>query len=175
MLHRKTLAFAVALLAAGLSAGLTARADDKDKKAADGPLDDATFVKMAASDGMHEVVLNKLALTKSTNADIKKFAEQMVKDHTKANEDLKAAAKAAGVEVPAAIMEKHQKHIDMLSKSEHFDQDFAKHMVSDHEEAVALFTKASKELKNKDLKDFATKTLPTLQHHLEMAKKLPQK
>ena len=108
---------------------------------------------------------------------MKRFAETMIKDHTKANDELKTAAKAANIEVPAKLLEKHQKHVDTFTnyKGTDFDADYAKHQVMDHEEAVALFTRASKELKNKELKDFATKTLPTLQHHLEEAKKLSGK
>ena len=155
-----------------LVAGITsARADDKK------PLDDATFVKMAASGGMLEVELGKIAAAKAKNADVKKFGEHMVKDHSKANEELKAAAKAAGIEVPAKLTDKNQKTLDMFKdfKGDDFDRAYVKDMVKDHEEDVAMFTRASKELKNKDLKDFATKTLPTLKEHLEMIKKLDQK
>ncbi len=165
MVRSMTVAFA---LFTGL---IAARADDKK------PLDDAAFVKMAASSGMEEVEVSKIATAKAKSADVKKFAEMMIKDHTKANEELKTAAKAAGIEVPAKLMDKHQKHLDMFKdyKGTDFDADYAKHQVADHEEAVALFTRASKELKNKELKEFAAKTLPHLQHHLEDAKKLNKK
>ena len=123
---------------------------------------------------MHEVELGKIVAAAAKSDDVKKFAEQMVKDHTKANEELKTAAKAANIAVPEKIDAKHQKHLDMFKdyKGTDFDQDYMKHMVTDHTEAVALFTRASKEAKNKELKDFATKTLPTVQAHLEEAKKL---
>jgi len=167
MLRKTTLVAAVALLAVVIGV----RAEDKTPADA---IDDATFVKMAASDGMHEVELGKIAQAQAKNDDVKKFAEQMVKDHTKANEELKTAAKSANVALPEKIDEKHQKHIDMFKnyKGTNFDQDYMKHMVTDHTEAVALFTQASKEAKNKEIKDFATKTLPVIQGHLEMAKKL---
>jgi len=167
-MHQMKWAVAVALVAAVIGA----RAEDT--KPADQPFDDATFVKEAASSGMEEVEVGKIAMTKAANADVKKFAEMMVKDHTKANEELKTAAKAAGVEVPTKLLEKHQKHLDVFKdyKGADFDKDYMKHQVADHVEAVALFTRASKELKNKELKDFATKTLPHLQHHLDEAKKL---
>ena len=149
------------------------RADEK-RPTPDQPFDDATFVAMAASDGMHEVEVGKIASTQAKSDEVKKFAEQMVKDHSKANDELKTAAKAAGVTVPEKMMDKHQKHVDMFKnyKGTDFDADYTKHMVADHTEAVALFTKASKEAKSKELKDFATKTLPTIQGHLEQAKKL---
>jgi len=167
MMHKRKLIAAVALLAVVI--GVRA----EEKPAADA-FDDAGFVKMAAIDGMHEVELGKIAQTQAKNDDVKKFAEQMVKDHGKANEELKTAAKAASIAVPDKLDDKHQKHIDAFKdyKGTNFDQDYMKHMVSDHTEAVALFTRASKEAKNKEIKDFATRTLPTIQAHLEQAKKL---
>lgn len=162
---------ALIMIPAVLLVTLGTRADDKK---GDQPFDDATFVKKAASGGMLEVELGKVAAKQAKRDDVKKFGEQMVADHTKANEELKAAAKAAGLEVPTKLGDEHAKHFDMFAnyKGTDFDRDYAKHMVKDHEEDVALFTRASKEAKSKDIKDFATKTLPTLQKHLEMAKKI---
>jgi len=170
MVRKTKLALAVALFV-GL---LGARADDKKPDDKKGSLDDATFVMKAGIGGMHEVELGKIASAKAKSSDVKAFGARMVKDHSKANEELKAAAKSAGLEVPAKLDEKHQKHIDMFKdyKGADFDKDYVKHMVKDHEEDVALFTRASKELKNKELKDFATKTLPVIQEHLDMVKKL---
>jgi putative membrane protein len=161
------------LAAAALFAGVIgARAEDR--KPADQPFDDQTFVKTAASSGMHEVAIAKIAVEKATRAEVKKFAEMMIKDHTAANDELKGAAKAANIEVPDKLTDKHQKHLDMFKdyKGTDFDKDYIKHTIADHTEGVALFTKASKEAKSKELKDFATKTLPTIQKHLEEAKKL---
>jgi len=168
MAHKRKLITAIALLAVVVGV----RAEDKPPPAE--AFDDAGFVKMAAIDGMHEVELGKIAQAQAKNDDVKKFAAQLVKDHGKANEELKTAAKAASIAVPDKIDDKHQKHIDAFKnyKGTNFDQDYMKHMVSDHTEAVALFTRASKEAKNKELKDFATRTLPTIQGHLEQAKKL---
>ncbi len=146
----------------------------EDQKPAQKPFDDTEFVKMAASDGMHEVMLGKLGAEKARSADVKKFAERMVADHTKECDELKAADKEAGIPVPEQLSDKHQKHVDKFkeNKRNNFDSDYMKHMAKDHEEAVALFKKVSKEAKDPSLRDFATKTLPTIQSHLEVAKKL---
>lgn len=159
-------------IAALMGGALSTRADDK--KSAERPLDDATFVKKAAIDGMHEVELGRIGAAKASRDDVRKFAERMVKDHSKANDELKAAAKAANIPVPQALDEEHQRHINTFKdyKGANFDADYMKHMVTDHTKAVELFTRASKSAKNKDLKDFATRTLPVIQEHLEQAKKL---
>jgi putative membrane protein len=167
MIHATRLCAAVLLLAGVTAARSQTRPDEK-------PFDDAEFVKMAASDGMHEVELGKLAQTKARNEAVKKLAETLVNDHTKANEELKKVAKEAGLTVPDKMLDKHQKDVEMFReyKGANFDADFVKHQVKDHEEAVALFTRASKEAKNDKVKAFAAKTLPTLQQHLETARKI---
>jgi putative membrane protein len=168
MAHKTKLIAAVVLLAVVIGA----RADDK--KPANQPFNDAEFVKLAATDGMHEVALGKIAENRAKSDAVKQFGEQLVKDHMKANENLKSAAKAANIPVPDKIDAQHQKEIDFFKnyKGTNFDKDFLQHEVKDHTQAVALFTQASKEAKHKEIKDFATTTLPVLQKHLETAKKL---
>ena len=166
-----TRVFSVCLLAAAVGA---VRADDQKQTE---PFSDEIFVKKAASGGMAEVELGKIGQMKATNPEVKMFGERLVTDHQKANDELKAAAREAGIEVPAKPDAEAQKHIDMFRdyKGENFDRDFMKHMVDDHEKDVKFFTRASTECKNPKLKEFATKTLPTLKEHLDMARKLQAK
>jgi putative membrane protein len=72
---------------------------------------------------------------------------------------------------------KQQADIKKFSKltGEKFDREYAGHMVKDHEKAVALFEKQAKNGDAAELKDFASKTLPTLQEHLKMARDLSAK
>lgn len=145
-----------------------------DKKASDKPFDEAAFVAKAASGGMLEVELGKTAIATAKGGDVRNFGKQMVEDHTKVNEELKALAASTGLTVPAKMNEEHQKHFDKLSKmtGEEFDRAYVKHMVEDHEGDVAEFTRAGKEAKSPAVRDFATKTLPVLEKHLEMIKKI---
>lgn len=165
----------LALAAGGLLASAGLRADDKkDTAKGDKAFSDADFVKKAAIGGLHEVALGKIAAAQGKSDEVKKFGQKMVDDHSKANDDLKAAAKKAGLDVPDKIDDEHQKHIDKLKelKGEEFDKEYIKHMLKDHEEDVAEFTTASKEAKDAGLKEFATKTLPVIQGHLDMVKKM---
>jgi putative membrane protein len=167
MIGKMMLAAASALLACACGA----RAEDKAPAA---PFDDAAFVKAAAIGGMSEVHLGDLAAARARGKDVKDFAGRAAKDHAAANEGLKDAAKAAGIELPAKIDEAHQKQYDAFKdyKGDDFDRDYARTMVQSHTDSVALFTRASKEAKDQGIKDYAAKTLPTLQKHLEAAKKL---
>jgi putative membrane protein len=167
----RTLLFAAAVLAAA-----PVLADDKrssDTKA----FNEAEFVKKAASGGMHEVELSKLAAKQGKSAAVKKYGQMLVDDHTKANAELKKAATAAGMTVPDKMTDEDQKELDKFKSlsGEEFDRAFAKHAVEDHEKDIKEFTRASQEAKTVQVKDFAAKTLPTLQSHLNEAKKLAGK
>jgi len=137
---------------------------------------DAQFVQMAGASGAAEVALGKLGSTQGKSGDVQSFGRQMVTDHTAANEKLMAIAtkKGASVGSPSAEDSKAIERLGQM-KSAEFDKAFATKMVADHQKAVALFEKESTQGKDSDLKAFATETLPTLKHHLEMAKKLPGK
>ena len=135
----------------------------------------ADFVKEAAISDMTEIAAAKIALQKG-NADERKFAEQMVTDHTKTSTELKALVTSGDVkaEIPAALDSSSQKKIDKLNdtKPEDFVSEYDPMQVSAHKDAVSLFERYAKGGDNPKLKDWAGKTLPHLQHHLEMAQAL---
>ncbi|HJW94502.1 MAG TPA: DUF4142 domain-containing protein [Thermoanaerobaculia bacterium] len=138
---------------------------------------DNDFMTKAAQGGMSEVNMGNMASSKATNADVKKFGDRMVTDHSKANDELKQLAATKGVTLPTDVNDEQKKTMDeMTSKSgKDFDKAYMDDMVKDHEKDVAEFEKASKSAKDADLKAWAAKTLPTLQDHLKMAKDTQKK
>jgi len=139
--------------------------------------DPAEFMTEAASGGLTEVELGKLASTKATNPEVKKFAQMMVADHTKANTELKALAAKKNVNLPAQPDSDHQSMITGLQgkSGADFDADYVEAMVDDHEEDVAAFEKQAQNSTDPDVKAFAAKTLPTLRKHLETIKAIQAK
>jgi putative membrane protein len=133
---------------------------------------DAKFAVTAAGDGMAEVTVGKLAVTKATSTRIKNFAQMMVTDHTNAGNELAQIAQKEGITLPAAPDTAAQKKgSDLMKKSgKDFDKAYVDAMVDGHEKAVKLFTDGSKNLKDSTLKAFAVKTLPTLKMHLDSIK-----
>jgi len=133
------------------------------------------FVKQAAIGDMTEIAAAKIALEKG-NAEEKKFAEQMVTDHTKTSEELKALVASGDVkaELPASLDSSAQKKIEKLNdtKPEDFAAQYDPMQVSDHKNDVSLFERYATGGDNPKLKEWAGKTLPRLQHHLEMAQTL---
>jgi putative membrane protein len=135
----------------------------------------ADFVKQVAISDMFELQSNKLAEERG-NAAEKAFAATMIKDHTKTSDELKAMVKNGDVkeELPTSVDSSHQSKLDKLSgyKGTDFSSEFESQQVNAHEDAVSLFERYAKGGDNPKLKDWAGKTLPVLQHHLEMAQGL---
>jgi putative membrane protein len=136
---------------------------------------DTDFVKKAAQAGTAEVAAGNMAVSKGQSESVKTFGQRMVTDHSKAGEELKAVATKSGLTLPSTVSSEQKAAAEKLGKMQgaDFDKAYAKQMVSDHQEAVALFQKEASSGNDADLKAFAQKTLPALQEHLKMAQTLP--
>ena len=168
----KTVVRTAGVVGALLVVVIAVRAQDA-RQEQDKPFTDQEFMTQVASSGLAEVEIGKIGQSKASHADVKMLAERIVKDHTKVNEELTELAREAGVKLPDRPMPEHQKHVDHFRdyKGEAFDKEFTTHMIKGHEKSIELFTRASKEARDARLKAFATKTLPTLKEHLELARK----
>ena len=133
---------------------------------------EAEFFEKAAVGGMSEVEKGKLAADKATTAELKKYGQMMVDDHTKANNELKALAAKKNVTLPTAPdADQKDKIADLGSKTgKDFDDEFIDQMIDDHEKTVALFETTAQGAGDSDIKAFAVKTLPTLKQHLAAIK-----
>ena len=132
---------------------------------------DRQFVIEAARGGKAEVELGKLALQKAANDDVKQFGQQMVQEHTQANNELKQLAAQKGITLPKDVGAENKEVKAELSKlsGKAFDQAYINQMVKDHAKTVSLFQREAEQGQDEDLKAWATKTLPTLQEHLQRA------
>jgi putative membrane protein len=135
---------------------------------------DQTFVTKASGAGMAEVEFGELGSAHAMNAEVKRFAERMVTDHQKANEELKGLARKKNYTLASGPMKEHQEAAARVGKlqGEQFDRDFMAQMVKDHEAAVELFSSEAQSGQDAELKAWAAKTLPTLREHLQLAKAL---
>ena len=135
---------------------------------------DSKFMMMAATSDMNEIGLSNQALSKSTNEEVKKLAQMMIDDHTKSSEELKPISMSKNVMLPAEMDSKHKSAMEKMSSMSgmEFDMAYIKMMVKDHEKAVSMFTKESNSGKDAEAKAFAAKTLPVIQMHLDMSRKM---
>ena len=137
-------------------------------------MSDTTFATKAAIGGMAEVALGKLALTKTSDAKIKDFANMMVMDHGKANAELKTIAKNKNMMLPATVDAEHQAKMDSLKalSGAAFDKGYTAVMIEGHKKTLALMQGEAASGKDADLKAFAAKTAPVVQTHLDAINKI---
>jgi putative membrane protein len=132
---------------------------------------DADFAVKAADAGMYEVMIADLALSKTSNPDVKSLANMMKTDHTTANTELQALAKQKNISLPVSMSKDMQDKYDDLNKKTgtDFDKAYCDAMVKDHKDDVDLFEKQSTKGADQDMRSWAASKLPTLRHHLETA------
>jgi putative membrane protein len=135
---------------------------------------DTTFAAKAAVGGMAEVALGKMAAAKGIDSKVKDFGKMMVMDHSKANNELMAIAKAKNIALPTALDAEHQAKSDSLNKltGKDFDKAYVKAMVEDHQKTLDLMKGEAANGKDAELKGFATKTAPVVQTHLTAITKI---
>ncbi len=133
------------------------------------------FVPMAVSSNMFEIESSRLALEKSQSDEVKRFAQHMIDDHTKATAELKAAL-AAGPKtaMPERLDPKHERMLEELraASGTQFNALYIQQQAAAHEESIGLFQGYAENGETGPVKDFAAKTLPTLEMHRDMLGKV---
>ena len=117
-----------------------------------------------------------MAQQKAKNQRVKNLGKMLVKDHTKANNQLKGIASSKSITVPSAMSAEHKSHVDAMSKMSgvDFEKQYMNMMVTDHQKDISDFKNASENLTDAEIKNFASKTLPVLQKHLDSAQAINQ-
>lgn len=135
----------------------------------------ADFVTQASASDLYEIESSKLALQKG-DATTKNFAQQMITDHQKTSEELKGLVSSGKVEATpaAALPDDVKEKVDDLAALEgaQFVEQYIDDQIEVHEDAVDLFKRYAEGGDNADLKAWAAKTLPALEHHHQMVKEL---
>lgn len=135
------------------------------------------FVATAASSDMFEISSSELARELAESEEVKEFANMMIADHTKASEELAAAAQSAGVSLPGGMDEKHSSQLQSLESlsGTEFDAVYIDAQVAAHEEALALMEGYAENGDEEALKAHAQKTAPVIERHAEHVKQLDAK
>jgi putative membrane protein len=150
--------------------------DQNEEKHDDSRLEkDSKRVVEIADGGLYEVQLATMALTKAKSPEVKKFAQMMVDDHTKANNELKAWAGKNNVTLPDVMSEEKQKKYYDLERDEDaskFDEKYMDEMVEDHKKDINKFEDIAEDAENAELKSWASDKVTTLKHHLSEAERI---
>jgi putative membrane protein len=166
---------ASALIASGTTEAQPAAAPTTNVPSTSATMSSQAFAEKAATTGLYEVQAARIAEQRSRNPAVDRFAEQMIRDHGKNNAELKTVAARVGVRLPARLDAQHAGLIAQLRAANvrDFNSTYAGQQVQGHQDAAALLTSYAQHGDNARLKQFARKTLPVVEHHLEMAEGLP--
>ncbi len=135
---------------------------------------DRMFVTKAMQGSMAEVQLGQLTLQKSNNDQVKQFAQRMIDDHTKLNEQMKPVAQQLGVAVPEQVSKKDRNTIAKLQalSGPAYDQAYIKDMVKDHKQDLSEFQAEASSGQDQTVKDAATQGSKVIAQHLQMAQQM---
>ena len=128
---------------------------------------DKLFLVCAAVDNQCEIRLAELAQQKSQDTQVKQIAQRVTQDHQQAQDQLKSIAQASGVELPHGTPGLQRQEMKILQglNGKDFDQQYIAHVRAAHAKAVQEYQDVAQLAKNQQIKDYASKTLPTLQQH----------
>jgi putative membrane protein len=134
--------------------------------------DESTFLQDAIQGSLAEVQMGQLAQQNGSSEDVKAFGQTLVTDHSKSVEQASALAKSMNVEVPTEPKSDAQQEYEKLKglKGDEFDKEFAEHMVMDHQKEIEKFEEQAQG--GDEVAQFAKQTLPVLNTHLDLAKKI---
>ncbi|HEX6729738.1 MAG TPA: DUF4142 domain-containing protein [Pyrinomonadaceae bacterium] len=133
--------------------------------------DDRAFAMEVAQNGIAEIALARLAAKNAQGADVKRFAQRVITDHTKVGNELKPIAAAKGITLPADMTDAQKATVSRLTalKGAEFDREFMTLMAENHDKSVTTFKEVARDGTDADIKAFAVKTLATLEEHQKMA------
>jgi putative membrane protein len=133
---------------------------------------DQQFVQDAGTAGATEIAASKLALTNSSDEEVKSFAQRMIADHTRLARNLDIVAKRQGIAAAPSADASVTGSLESLHGTD-FDKAYiAQVAVDGHRKAVAVFSTESQSGGNAQLKNVAAKALPIIKHHYAMAQQL---
>ncbi|HCC81983.1 MAG TPA: DUF305 domain-containing protein [Methylophaga sp.] len=138
------------------------------------PVDVEDFVETASAKGIAEIETARMALDEGT-AQIHEFANRMIEDHTKANNELRDIARQQDLEVAddPTLMDMAKAMMLSIRNDESFDDAYIENQINAHEETIELFERASHS-DNDAIRAFAREKLPILREHLQMANELEE-
>jgi putative membrane protein len=142
------------------------------------PIETRTYVGRAAMGDLFEIESSKLALQKTKDAQIRSFAQMMIRDHTASTSKLTAILKREKADVPSSTLDAdHQAQLDALKASSggSFDTAYVKAQLQGHQDALALYQNYAGSGSDKRLKAFAASTVKVVQMHLDHAQALAKK
>jgi len=135
---------------------------------------DREFMIGAAQSNINEIASGQIAVKKANSAAIRDYAQKMIQEHTKANQELADIAQSKGISLPSEGDSSNKtviSNLEKLSGSE-FDRDYMKSQVDAHKKTASLISMYQSSGSDREMMSYATKNLPVVQIHLKMAQSM---
>ncbi|HEY9658911.1 MAG TPA: DUF4142 domain-containing protein [Allocoleopsis sp.] len=135
---------------------------------------DREFIRMAAEGNNAEIKMSQLALQKAQSEQVRQYAQQMIDQHTTANQQLEPLAAERGIDLSTDASSFDTAVLEQLSQvpSAEFDQAYMNAQVNGHLKSAAIFRTGAQQVKDTALQNYALTLLPSIQQHLEMASQM---
>jgi putative membrane protein len=135
---------------------------------------DQDFLKEASTVNQKEIEFGRLGQRQASNDRVRQFAQKLIDDHTRAQDELTTLARSKNVQIASQLPQEHRQMVDKMNQMQgaEFDREFIKHMIQGHEQAIQKFDQHARTGEDAQLKAFAQRTLPILRNHLQTARDL---
>jgi putative membrane protein len=177
MLRRNFITTALLVVAAAAIGGCEQNMNDLGgKPSPELPIGESHFMKVIANANQQQVQLNKIALKRSQNSQVRQYAQLVMDDHIRFQDQLQSLASSKGAELPKVLGNMEQGMVNDLASTtdSSFDKTYIDHEITALQDEVNTANAEAMNGADLDLKAFAQKILPTLQHHVVLAKELQQ-
>lgn len=140
------------------------------------PVGESHFLKVIANANQQEQEMGKIILKRSTNQQVRQYAQQEIDEHTQMQDQLNSVAVSKGAELPRVLGNMEQGTVNDLSSQPDnmLDKTYIDHEVAAHQDAINNANAEAMNGADVELKGFAQKWLPPLQQHLVKAKEIQQ-
>ncbi len=175
--------------------GIAATTADTGMAAAPAALSDANIVYILDNANMLDSAAGAVAATKGTAADVRTFANQMMRDHHSLRQQGQDLAKKLGVtpeepptlrlggphgpsakaEDSKAQFDKTMSMLNGAAKGKDFDKAYIDNEVTYHQAVLQTATSAMNQAQNAELKNLIQKAAPKIQGHLDLAQAIQAK
>lgn len=132
---------------------------------------DRNYVNKASISNNAEIMAGQLAATKGGTAMVRSFGQQMVSEHTVAQQDLKSRAASANLMAHDSVDAEHKALMVQLNSlsGTAFDQAYINSQVTDHAKTIDLFNTEISGGMNEQIRSYASENLPHIQMHYNRA------
>jgi putative membrane protein len=138
---------------------------------------DRDFMKKAEDSDIKERDLGRVMMQKSQNSDVRDYAKMLADDHDKDLKNVVNILENKGIHQPKNMVQVNNEALTELNSlsGPALDKRFVEMMVQDHQKDVAEYTKEERSGEDPQVRDYAARTLTTLDKHLKKAEDLQAK